>query len=513
MSTPDISQLNSSQQEALQTYTAVTDQDPIAAIPLLQRAEWNVQIAIARFFDGEPTIDPVAEARARLPSTSARQTSNLQYESLLAGTRPSIPRIDPDDVVERVDTSAAHETQYRPSFLFSLLFTPFNIVYRVLTTVLSPFGFLVPSFLSRLFNRLIYQQSRPVRRALPPAENTRRFLREFSEEYGENTLPFAETGFNLALDNAKRDLKFILVVLLSPSHDENHTWVRDTLLSSQFKTFLDSHKDEIILWGGNVRDSEAYQVSSSLQCTKFPFAALVCQTTESGSSNMTVIMRAAGGTTASELVAKLGTAMTSHQAQLGAARAQRMEQQASRNLRQEQDSAYERSLAQDRERARQRREQQEAAERAEREARELAQAEERKQQNITQWKQWRAQSLPSEPEADVKDAIRISIRMPSGDRVIRKFRADADLEELYAFVECYDIIKAAEEEQSSETGEKGVEEPLHYEHQYRFRLVSPMPRTLFELEKGGSVGERIGRGANLIVEPITEEDEEDEEDE
>lgn len=261
MSTPDISQLNSSQQEALQTYTAVTDQDPIAAIPLLQRAEWNVQIAIARFFDGEPTTDPVAEARAQLPSTSARQTSNLQYEALLAGTRPSVSRTDPDDVVERVDTSSATETQYRPSFLISLLFTPFNIIYRVLSTVLSPFGFLVPSFLSRLFNRLIYQQSRPVRRALPPGENTGRFIREFSEEYGENTLPLVETGFNLALDNAKRDLKFILVVLLSPSHDENHTWVRDTLLSSQFKTFLDMHKDEMILWGGNVKDSEAYQVS------------------------------------------------------------------------------------------------------------------------------------------------------------------------------------------------------------------------------------------------------------
>lgn len=512
MSTPDISQLNSSQQEALQTYTAVTDQDPIAAIPLLQRAEWNVQIAIARFFDGEPTTDPVAEARAQLPSTSARQTSNLQYEALLAGTRPSVSRTDPDDVVERVDTSSATETQYRPSFLISLLFTPFNIIYRVLSTVLSPFGFLVPSFLSRLFNRLIYQQSRPVRRALPPGENTGRFIREFSEEYGENTLPLVETGFNLALDNAKRDLKFILVVLLSPSHDENHTWVRDTLLSSQFKTFLDMHKDEMILWGGNVKDSEAYQVSGSLQCTKFPFAALVCQTTESGSSNMTVIMRAAGTTTASELVAKLGTAMTSHQAQLGAARAQRMEQQASRSLRQEQDSAYERSLAQDRERARQRREEQEAAARAEREARELAQALERKQQDMAQWKQWRAQSLPDEPEADVKDAIRISIRMSSGDRVIRRFRADADLEELYAFVECYDITQSAES-QSPESGEKGVEEPLNYEHQYRFRLVSPMPRKVFELEKGGSIGDRVGSGANLIVEPIAGDEDEDDSDE
>ena len=46
MSSPnlDVSQLNEVQQTALQTYTSVTDQEPLAAIPILQRAEWNVQI-------------------------------------------------------------------------------------------------------------------------------------------------------------------------------------------------------------------------------------------------------------------------------------------------------------------------------------------------------------------------------------------------------------------------------------------------------------------------------------
>ncbi|RVX72569.1 hypothetical protein B0A52_03965 [Exophiala mesophila] len=513
MSSLDIGDLNPSQQEALQTYTAVTDQDPVAAIPILQRAEWNVQIAIARFFDGEPTTDPVEEARAALPATTSRGTANLQYEELLAASRPSLPRPDPDNVVGRVDTTAGTTTHYRPNFIFSLLFTPVNIIYRIFTAIFSPFAFLIPASVSRIFARLLQQQqlqSRPTRRSLPPGESTARFVREFGEEYGdENTapLPFAETGFNLTLDNAKRDLKFMLVVLLSPSHEETHNWVRETLLSNQFRTFLATHQDEMTLWGGNVQDSEAYQVSSSLQCTKFPFAALICQTTESGSSNMTVVSRATGPMSASELVAKLGAAMTSHQAQLSAARAQRAEQQASRNLRQEQDSAYERSLAQDRERARQRREQQEAAERAERQAREQAELLAKKQRDIAQWKRCRAQSLPDEPPAEVKDAVRVSIRMPSGERVIRKFRSETDMEELYAFVECYEIL-----ESDDATGEKDVEEPAGYTHEYGFRLVSPMPRTVFELGGGGSVGERIGKSANLIVEPISDDNDESDED-
>jgi FAS-associated factor 2 len=42
----DISELNEAEQLALQQYTAVTDQDIQAAIPLLQRSQWNVQAGL-----------------------------------------------------------------------------------------------------------------------------------------------------------------------------------------------------------------------------------------------------------------------------------------------------------------------------------------------------------------------------------------------------------------------------------------------------------------------------------
>jgi FAS-associated factor 2 len=503
MATPplDISRLNESQQAALQTYTSVTDQEPLAAIPLLQRCEWNVQIAIARFFDGEPSTDVLAEARAALPSTSARHTSNIQYESLLSAARPTSPRRPPTDTVERIDTSTNGDGNYPPPFLLSALFVPLNLIYRLFSTILSPFSFLLPSFIPRLLARFTAQRSQPARRSLPPADNARRFIRELGEEYGEHNLPFVESGFNLTLDNAKRDLKFLMVVLISPSHDDNHSWIRDTLLSAQVRDFLSSQKDDVVLWGGNVQDAEAYQVSESLQCTKFPFVALVCHSSDTGSTGMTTVMRAVGPMPATELVAKLGTAVTAHRAQLRAARSQRAEQQASRTLRQEQDSAYERSLAQDRERARRRKEEEEAQARAEKEALALAEAAEKKMRDEQQWRRWRAQSLPDEPSASVKDAIRVSIRMPSGERIIRRFDMDADLEELYAFVECHEVAR--------NTDQALVDEPVGYEHQYRFYLVSPMPRTVYDLEKGGSIGERIGRGGNLIVEPINEDDDDE----
>lgn len=40
----DIAQLTPTQQEALQQYTSVTDQDIKDAVPILQRSQWNVQV-------------------------------------------------------------------------------------------------------------------------------------------------------------------------------------------------------------------------------------------------------------------------------------------------------------------------------------------------------------------------------------------------------------------------------------------------------------------------------------
>lgn len=502
MSSPDVGQLSEAQQAALQNYTDVTNQEPIAAISLLRRSEWNVQIAISRFFDGEPASDPVAEARAAqsIPAPTSRHTSNLQYESLLAADERRVTRSSNENTVQRIDTSAAVTPAYRPPFLLSLLFTPFNLVFRIFSTVLSPFSFLVPPFVSRILRNIITLNSHPARRQLAPADTARRFIREFEETYMPNPpLPFVESGFNLALDSCKKDSKFLLTILISSSHDETHSWVRDTLMSSQLHQFLETHREELVLWGGSVQDAEGYQVSSSLNCTKFPFAALICQTTDSiGTSSrpgdMAVVMRAAGPMPASELVAKLASAMTAQQAQLAATRAQRAEQQAQRSLRQEQDSAYERSLAQDRERARQRREEEQARVLAEKQALEAAEEEENRREQREAWKRWRKARLPQEPEGTSKEIVRLSIRMPGGERLIRKFTDSAPLEHLYAFVECHDT--------ADDTTPPPPSPPDGYRHEYKFRLVSPIPRNVIDLETGGTIGNRIGRGGNLIVEEV-----------
>lgn len=504
----DISQLSDSEKSALETYIAVTSQEPSEAIPLLRRSQWNVQIAISKFFDGEGP-DPVEEARAALnnppPPRPIRQTRNLMSDDLSTQLSPAARASEP---APRIVTQSEDHSVYRPPFLLALLFTPFNIIYRLLCTSFRLFSSLFP-FLPRLLNTTANPALQGARghnygrRPLGPQDTAARFIREFEEEYGSNAVGFLENGYNMALEKAHRDLKFLLVVLLSSEHDDTNAWVRDTLLSREVVEFIKDPQNEVIVWGGNVQDSEAYQVSNSLRCTKFPFAAVIVHTPNVSSTAMSVVCRISGTTSPSEFVEKLRAAISQNKEALERIRASRADQQASRTIREQQDSAYERSLAIDRERARQRREAEAARQRAEQEAAERQAAEEKRLHDIAQWKKWRAASIQDEPGPEVKDAIRISIRLPSGERVIRKFAPEADIEELYAFVECQEVLQAAQGKPS------GVEKPAGFEHQYEFRLVSPMPRTVYEVEAGGSIRDKIGRGGNLLVEPIDDSDEEE----
>lgn len=396
--------------------------------------------------------------------------------------------------------------------ILTILLAPFNLVYSIFSKFFRLTGWLFPP-LARLFNpgRASASTSRRTasgRKALNVRDTAARFIREFEEEYGENNLPFFENGYAQAFDLAKKDLKFFVVVLISPEHDETASFVRDTLLSPEVVEFIRNPDNNIILWAGNVQDPEAYQVSAALKCTKFPFTGVIVHTPQVSSTSMSIAARIVGPTPTNQYMAKLRQAVQAHMEPLNRVRAQRTEQQTTRSIRQQQDSAYERSLATDRERARKRKEEEARKAKEEKEALERAQAAQRHADNLAQWRRWRAASIPPEPpaSADAKDIVRISLRMPSAERVVRRFAADAHIEELYAFVECYDILQSGDA-----VGD--AREPDGFEHAYGFQLVSPMPREVYDVKTGGSIRDRVGRSGNLIVERTDVDDDEEEDEE
>lgn len=388
------------------------------------------------------------------------------------------------------------------------------MLYKLFTTAFGFFSYLFP-FLPRALGPnpttgTARRSNTTGRKPLKPRDAAARLKREFEEDYGENSLPFFEGGYAQALDLAKQNLKFLLVMLISPEHDDTPSFIRETILSREVQTFFNNPDNDIVLWIGDVRDSEAYQVSTALRCSKFPFTALVAHTPQQGSTSMSVLTRLTGPMPAAQYITKLQTAIISHQDQLRTVRETRNAQNFERTLRQEQDSAYERSLAQDRERARLRREAEAAA--AEQARREEAEAElavlhaEKKKQ----WRQWRAQRITPEPSPDAKDVVRIALKMPEAARITRRFPAGAAIEELYAFVDCYDFV-VGDGSGSAAEGEGASSKPDDYEHEFDFRLVSTLPRVVYDPASDGTIGERVGRNGNLIVESIAEVEDEDDE--
>ncbi|TVY87885.1 UBX domain-containing protein [Lachnellula willkommii] len=509
MATPetDISELSESQQLALQTYTSVTDQDVQAAIPLLQRSQWNVEIAIAKFFDGEGP-DPVAEALAAqtVPPPQARRQENLQ-QSLLRGpsgrNSPNRP-----DAAPRIVPQSADQLVPRPSLILAILYKPFQLLYKLFSLPLNFLAYLFP-FLPRLFRRdttsgtVRRRVDTSGRKPLNPDDAELRVQREFAEEYGDNELPWSNKGYAACLDQAKRDYGFLLVILLSPEHDETSSFCSEVLMNAEVTQFLRDPVNRVTLWVGDVRDSEAYQVSTALKCNKFPFTALICQTPEVSSTAMSVVARSTGPTDARTYLAELRPKHAARSETLETSRQAQVFQNAERNLRQEQESAYERSLAQDREKARLKREAEAAVAAAEKaklqEELDAADFAAKKEQ----WRRWRASEIKVEPSADEKDVVRIALKMPEAARIMRRFRASDSMLDLYDFVECYEYL------QDGGSSEKVPEKPENYEHEYKFRLVSTLPRVVYEAELAATIGDKVGRNGNLIVEPIAEDDDEE----
>lgn len=467
-------------------------------------------------------------AQDAIPPPTAARHENLQ-ESLLAaeGSPFRQPRRNRPDPAPRIVPPP--ESIHRPPFFLSLLLSPLHFGYRAVTTFFRTFMYVLAFLPAPIRPRAITTsmtsgwKGTMGRRMLLPRDTASRFKREFEEEYGTpeapTGLPFVESGFAQALDAAKKDLKFLLIVLMSPEHDDTESFTRETLLAPSVKEFLSDPANNVIIWGGNVLDSEAYQVATEYNATKFPFSAVVCLTPKEGSTRMSIVKRLTGPVSPTTYLSEIQSAINKYSPDLAAARAERTANEFNRNLRAEVDDAYERSLARDRERARQKREAEAAAREAEKRAAEEAAAALRKAELREQWRKWRAGTIAPEPEASVKEAVRLALKMPEstggGARVVRRFAASTTIEELYAFVECYDILQ----DSGSELDEK-AEKPRddEYLHEYRFRIASLMPRVVYEPEDSATLGERIGRGGNMIVEDILEPeemdaDEQDEQDE
>ncbi|KAI8764604.1 FAS-associated factor 2-like isoform X1 [Biomphalaria glabrata] len=394
--------LTSEQTEKLLQFQDLTGIDQIQRCrQILEGHDWNIEAAVQDTFNEQEGAPTVFHQPASLPEERAPLV-NLQPSN------------------QRVIMYPGRRPQGIFQWTYYLLSMPIKFVWSTLFDIIRVFvNFLRPD--PRRSKCLVTD----------PLRDVMTFISNFDAKYGQNHPAFYQGTYSQALNDAKKELRFLLVYLHCDEHQNTDQFCRDIVCSQVFRNYVNGH---LLFWACNTSSPEGYSVSQALKEHAYPFLALIVLR----DNKMSVVARIEGRiTSALELVARLEQVIAENESSLVAARADRAERSFNQTLRQQQDEAYLESLKADQEKEKRKREERERKEEEERRQR---LAEEEKQRQYLQREQRKSeiqQQMPPEPDVSHPDSIRIMLKTPNGKRIERRFLRDQSIKWLYYYVFCH----------------------------------------------------------------------------
>ncbi|CAO2596115.1 FAS-associated factor 2 [Lemmus lemmus] len=195
-----------------------------------------------------------------------------------------------------------------------------------------------------------------------------------------------------ALNDAKRELRFLLVYLHGDDHQDSEEFCRNTLCAPEVVSLINSR---MLFWACSTNKPEGYRVQLFLivilNKDKY-FLKIIRGKPASCERNQTQV------------------------------------------LRQQQDEAYLASLRADQEKERKKREERERKRRKEEEVQQQKLAEERRRQNLQEEKERKLECLPPEPSPDDPESVKIIFKLPNDSRVERRFHFSQSLSVIHDFL-------------------------------------------------------------------------------
>ncbi|KAJ1722505.1 Ubx domain-containing protein [Coemansia biformis] len=367
------------------------------------------------------------------------------------------------------------------------------------------------------------------------------FERYFESEFGLAHPPLFAGTFTAAREAAHRESRYLVAILWSREHDNARAMGR-VLAHPTVVAYLSQPR--FLVWAGDLATSSTYGTSLGLHATAFPLlsvfgaATVPYMPTPFGPrvrAKLMQIARMDGLPTPDEMLAPESAAydehvhgeylartlirlidrpVARHGLAISAARRGQQERAEEQRLRQQQDVAYEASLARDRQR------ELEAQARAEKEQADRDEAErlQREEQHARDLqRQWRWATLARIVREECEDAGlapdgvgKLSLRLESGRRVVQSFPGDATLQRVFDFVETRETADEWARTGTTPFGSdlSAVQPPARYEHSYEFALVSQFPRVVLDDRaaplKATLAAKGLWPSAALIVEPLYE---------
>ncbi|KAL5511305.1 UCP10 [Sanghuangporus vaninii] len=343
-------------------------------------------------------------------------------------------------------------------------------------------------------------------------------------------------SYESALRESQKDTRLFCVVLVSEEHEDVPEFKRTALIDPEFNKIL--RTNDFIVWGGDVRDYEAFQAAQKLGATTYPFVAFVGVQPRRGSQLseapiLTVLSRHQGPSTpndadlpASELGPTSPRALCLHLTNsllprvtpfLARLRAATAEREAHRRLREEQDAAFARAAEEDRLRIA-RKQEEERRQREEIEMQELAHAREEAERRRVQeereareanrllWYRYARRTLLKPDATPGKDSIRIGVRFPDGRLQVRHFASSDSVTSLYVFVASQLISKdllSNEDPTSPPPGFASSESGISEEYwSFKLALAYPRREVPWSASTPLSTIDGLKGGAQLVLETI-----------
>ncbi|CAG5127080.1 unnamed protein product, partial [Candidula unifasciata] len=302
--------LSSEQTDKLLQFQDLTGIDQIQrCLEILQAHDWNIEAAVQDTFneqEGAPTVfhrPSPPEDRAPLVNL---QPAN-QRVILFPGRRP----------------------QGLFAWTYYLLTMPIRFVWST-----------VFSIIRALFN---FFRPDPRRFVTDPVRDVTNFISTFESKFGRTHPVFYQGTYSQALNDAKKELRFLLVYLHSDEHQDTEQFCRDILCSEPFVNFINAN---MLFWACNTSSPEGYRVSQALRENAYPFLAVIVLR----DNKMSVVARIEGHVTGTQdLIERLEQIMSENESSLATARAERAERSFNQSLRRQQDEAYLESLKADQE--------------------------------------------------------------------------------------------------------------------------------------------------------------------
>jgi len=247
------------------------------------------------------------------------------------------------------------------------------------------------------------------------------FLTNFERSHGQIHPAFVEGPYNTAMNTAKSSFKFLLVYLHSSIHQNTDSFCRDTLCTELIADFFNEH---FVCWAGNINMTEAFKISNMLSASTYPFICVICSNSIGGA---TILDRIEGLISSEDLITRLTNILETHGHILVAAKLEHDEREADRRIRQEQDEAFLRSLAEDQEKERKIQEEEDRQREEERKQQKQQELKEKKRKSISS-------RLPLEPDLGEKDITQIVIRLPDGSRLQRRFLQSNNVQTIFDYI-------------------------------------------------------------------------------